>query len=60
VNVKFISAGKNVSNQNISIYVSMAKTNNAKEHTRQQSISASTRKSNTYKLKNRRSTRKNE
>jgi hypothetical protein len=28
------SAGKNDSNRNISIYVSMAKTNNVKEHTR--------------------------
>ena len=51
------SAGKNDSNRNISIYVSMAKTNNAKEQTRQPSISASTSKSNTYILKNRRSTR---
>ena len=36
----------------------MAKTNNAKEHTRQQSISAPTRKSNTYILRNRHSTRR--
>ena len=41
----------------ISISVSMATTNNAKKHTKQQSISASTRKLNTYILRNRNSTR---